>query len=145
MKESPYSEIIGMMSKHGNNRVPTIKIARVVHVEETNTTTLDVKIEVDDLIIDKDNLYISDYLLKEHKREVRTDTISKPFVEGIVSLVNDGGDNATSHIHELETFIIGQGNLYTRDTLRVDDLVAVMAVADKQTYIILSRVVRIDG
>ena len=144
MKENPYSTIINAISKHGNNETPTIKIAKVVHVEETNTETLDVKIEVDDLTIDKDNIYISDYLLKEHVREFRTDAIAKPNVSSVTNLVNDGGHNASSHLHELETFSIADEKIYTRDTLKVDDLVAVMAVKGKQSYIILSRVVRLD-
>lgn len=148
MSENPYSSIIEIMQKQGSKfNPPSIKIATVVFVEETDTEVLDIKIRVDGLEIDKDNIYISDYLLKEHKREIRTDPMntipSKKHMSGVTSIVNDHGHNAQDHDHVLTDLTIHHTNIYTRDTLSKGDLVAVMPVKDKQTYIILSRVVRI--
>lgn len=97
MYENPYSEIINMMQvQGGKSNPPNIKIANVVHVEDTIDKLLDLKIEVDDLSIDKDNIYISDHLTK------------------------------------------GNG------TLSVNDLITVIPTTDKQSYVVLSKVVRID-
>lgn len=149
MHEDPYAEMLRLMEEHGRkDNPPSIKVAKVVYVEETSSKILDIKIEVDDLTIDKDNIYISDYLLKEHKREVRTDGMtnipSKQFVSGATSSVNDGGNNAQNHSHAITSLTINHTNIYTRDSLKKDDLVSVMALEGKQSYIILSRVVRID-
>lgn len=148
MNNNPFSEIILMMQEHGRKySPPSVKIARVVHVEESDNELLDIHIEVDDLKVTKKNIYISDFLTKEHRREMRTDIMgnigSKNVMSGTVDLVNDGGDNASSHMHSMETFTIKHTNHYTRDTLKVDDLVAVMPVYDKQTYIILTRIMRL--
>lgn len=135
MKENPYSSFIEIMKEQGaKNNPPGIKIARVTSISDN-----DIKIEVDDLVVDKDNIYISDYLLKNYKREIRTDDISD--LEGNTNIVNDGGESL-DHKHSLVDLKINQAVTYTIDTLEVDDLVAVFPVTDKQTYIILSKVVR---
>lgn len=137
-----------MMQDHGGKfNPPSIDIAKVVYVEETNNKLIDLKIEVNGMPVAKKNIYISDFLLKEHMREIRTDGMTdvgkKNVMNGTVSLENDGGHNASSHMHSMKTFTVNHTKAYTRDTLKVDDLVAVMAVQDRQTYIILSRVVKI--
>lgn len=149
MYKNPYSEMITIMSTQGSkDNPPYIKIAKVVYVEETDSKVLDIKIEVDDQIIDKDNIYISDYLLKEHKREVRTDAMndiaSKQFLSGSTSSVNDGGQGAILHNHSITGLTIHHTNIYTRDTLKKGDLIAVLPLEGKQSHVILSRVVRID-
>ena len=149
MNENPYSALIEVMQDQGQKfNPPSIKIATVIYVEETDTKVLDIKLEVDKLPVDKDNIYISDFLLKEHMREIRTDSMSnipsKQFVSGDTSVVNDSGYNAHDHNHEITNLTVHHTKSYTRDTLKKGDLVAVMPVKDGQTFIILSRIRRID-
>ena len=143
MKENPYSRLIKTMQEQGNkNKTPGIKIARVTHIEETEDKVTDIKIEVDELIIDKDNIYISDYLLKGHKREIKTDEITD--LKGSTDIVNDGGDSI-NHEHIITGLKINHADVFYKDTLKEGDLVSVFATSDRQTYIIISRVVRVDG
>lgn len=133
MKENPYSSLIKTMQEQGDkNKTPGIKIARVTHIEETEDKVTDIKIEVDELIIDKDNIYISDYLLKGHKREIKTDEITD--LKGSTDIIND-----------ITGLKINHADVFYKDTLKEGDLVSVFATSDRQSYIILSRVVRIDG
>ena len=133
MKENPYSSLIKTMQEQGGkNKTPGIKIARVTHIEETEDKVTDIKIEVDELIIDKDNIYISDYLLKGHKREIKTDEITD--LKGSTDIIND-----------ITGLKINHADVFYKDTLKEGDLVSVFATSDRQSYIILSRVVRIDG
>ena len=140
MKENPYSSLIKTMQEQGGkNKTPGIKIARVTHIEEIEDKVTDIKIEVDELIIDKDNIYISDYLLKGHKREIKTDEITD--LKGSTDIEGD----SVNHKHIIANLKINHADVYYKDTLKEGDLVSVFATADKQTYIILSRVVRVDG
>ena len=133
MKENPYSSLIKTMQEQGGkNKTPGIKIARVTHIEEIEDKVIDIKIEVDELIIDKDNIYISDYLLKGHKREIKTDEITD--LKGSTDIIND-----------ITGLKINHADVFYKDTLKEGDLVSVFATSDRQSYIILSRVVRIDG
>lgn len=133
MKENPYSSLINVMQEQGGkHQTPGIKLAKVVSIDDD-----DIKIEVDDLIIDKDNIYISDYLLKNYKREIKTDNITD-----LSSDTNSVSIGDNSHKHILTNLSINQTNTYTLDTLIVGDLVAVLPMSDKQTYIIVSKVVR---
>ena len=133
MKENPYSSLIKTMQEQGDkNKTPGIKIARVTHIEEIEDKVIDIKIEVDELTIDKDNIYISDYLLKGHKREIKTDEITD--LKGSTDIIND-----------ITGLKINHADVFYKDTLKEGDLVSVFATSDRQSYIILSRVVRIDG
>lgn len=117
MKENPYSEFINVMKNQSKGSNLEMKIAKVTHVSDAN-----INIEVDELVIDKDNIYISDHLLKGYKREIETEAITD--LEGI------------------ERLKINHADVYYKDTLKVGDLVSVISTADRQTYIILSKVVR---
>lgn len=137
-------EIMEVMKEVGSsNKLPEIEIGTIVHVEETEDRLVDIKVKINDLEITKDNLYISDHLIKEHKRKIRTDTILKPKIIAPTNSVNDGGRDASSHLHELESLKIIDSNIYTRDTLKVGDLVSVLATRDRQTYFVLNRMVRL--
>lgn len=140
----PYAEMVEVMKEVGNsNKNPAIRIGIVTHVEETNDKLIDLTITMGDLPIDKKNIYISDHLLKEYKRKVRTDVILKPKVTGITNSTNDGGQGASSHSHELESLSISDSYLYTRDTLKVGDLVSVIPTEDGQMYFVMNRVVKL--
>lgn len=137
MKDNPYSSLIKIIQSQGSKtNTPGIKIAKVTSVSDTN-----IIIEVDGLPIDKDNIYISDYLLRGYRRELKTDNISNlEKTDGIENLV--GSTTSSNHSHGLQNLTINHGVFYTKDTLKINDLVAVIPVLDRQTYIILSKVVR---
>lgn len=137
-----------MMNQNGggNGSLP-ITIGKIIHVEETEHELVNLKIQIDDLVIDKKNFYISDYLIKEYKREIRTDAIddkaSKQHLSGSTSIENDGGQGASSHSHTITDLTVHHTNIYTRDTLEVGDLVSILSFQEEQMYVILNRVVRL--
>ena len=81
-----------------------------------------IQIEIDDLILDEDDLYIADYLMAGYKFPLKT---------SYVSSVNFGSETS------------GKTNPAVRsEGLKKGDLVAVMKCNDNDTYVILSRVVK---
>ncbi len=131
MKENPYSKMIEIMQKQGaTSNPPSIQIGEVIEPPPN------LIIKVNDLQIDKDNILIADYLLKDHMREVRTDTMtntpSKQYVTGATT-VN------SNHSHSIANLTLENTKIYTEDTLEKGDLLAVLPVHDRQLYIILAR------
>jgi len=140
--DSPYAKLLGMMrSEGGYSNPPSIIIGTVV---SDNPLIVD----VGDLEVDKDNLYVADYLLKEHKREFKTDQmeITAQTVSGGGSHTHsypDGTITGGAHTHNINELTVTKGEIEYTDTLKKGDEVAVMPTADLQTYIILCRVVRL--
>lgn len=131
MKNNPYSKIIEIMKDKGSaNNPPSIQIGEVI------SPPPNLIIKIGDLQVDKDNILIADYLLRDHMREVRTDGMtnipSKQYETGTTT-VN------SNHSHSIESFTIHNTKMYTDDTLIKGDLLAVMPVYDRQLYIILAR------
>ncbi len=109
MKGNPYAEFIKLMQSHGSKyNPPGIEIAAVTSIEPLT-------IQVGDLQLDKDDLLIADYLLKDYTREI-----------------------------ELSNSANIQGQLKFVDTLRIGDMLAAISTLDEQTYIILARVVKLN-
>jgi hypothetical protein len=109
MKENPYSKMIEIMKKQGASNPPSIQIGEVIEPPPN------LIIMVNDLPIDKENILIADYLLKE---------------ENYIREYQTSSDRATwGNINYIK---------YT-DTLKKGELLAVIPVEDKQLYIILAR------
>lgn len=75
------------------------------------------KIRVGDLQLDKDDVLIADYLLADYTREYKTSS----------DKINWSTSNYIKWV----------------DTLKQGDLVALLATADKQTFIVLCKVVKL--
>lgn len=136
MNDNPYSKMIEIMKKQGaTSNPPSIQIGEVVQPPPK------LIVKIDDLQIDNDNILIADYLLKNHVREVRTDTMtnvpSKQFETGTTT-VN------SNHSHNIAELTINNTKIYTDDTLKKGDLLAVMPVYDRQLYIILARLKEVE-
>lgn len=131
MKDNPYSKMIEIMKRQSaNSNPPSIQIGEVIEPPPN------LIIKVNDLQIDKDNILIADYLLKDYMREVRTDTMantpSKQYVTGTTTV-------SGTHDHNIKNLTLHNTKVYTEDTLEKGDLLAVMPVYDRQLYIILTR------
>lgn len=142
MKENPYSKMIEIMKKQGaTSNTPSIQIGEVIEPPPN------LVIKVNDLQIDKDNILIADYLLKEHKRKIiiRGERIKfkkdNPVGETEIS---------SNHSHPLKYIEVDNvpaeidakaetSYIQTEDTLEKGDLLAVMPVEDRQLYIIFAR------
>jgi len=130
MKDNPYSKLIEQMKKQGaTSNPPSVQIGEVI---SPNPLT----IRIGDLQIDKDNILIADYLLKDYKRKIKIPEVVATGETNNVSV----GDHAT-HKHSVDKIGINEVEIIYLDTFKQGDKLAVLSTEDKQTYIILARVV----
>ncbi|MBZ9615287.1 DUF2577 domain-containing protein [Clostridium estertheticum] len=118
----PYSGILNHMRKQGAKyNAPGIQMGIVISSDP-------LIIKVGDLQIDKDNIFIADYLLKDYTRK-----ISLPSTNAI----GTAGDQNISNIS------IPEAILNFKDGLKNNDTVIMFETEDAQKYIILARVVEL--
>lgn len=129
MKENPYSKLIEQMQKQGSiSNPPSMQIGEVI---SSNPLT----IRIGDLQIDKDNILIADYL-KEYKRKIKIPEVVATGETNDVSV----GDHGT-HKHNVTKVGINEVEITFLDTLKQGDKLAILPTSDRQTYIVLARVV----
>lgn len=142
MKDNPYSKMIEIMKNKGaSSNPPSIQIGEVIEPPPN------LVIKVNDLQVDKDNILIADYLLKEHQRKTTIRGERIKFTKN-----NPVGETevASSHSHPLSVVSVDSvpveidakgesSHIQTEDTLEKGDLLAVLPVEDRQLYIILAR------
>jgi len=130
MKDNPYSKLIEQMKKQGaTSNPPSVQIGEVI---SPNPLT----IRIGDLQIDKDNILMADYLLKEYKRKVKIPEVTATGETNNVSV----GDHGT-HKHSVEKIGINEVEITFLDTFKQGDKLAIIPTSDRQTFIILARVV----
>lgn len=130
MKDNPYSKIIEQMKKQGaSSNPPSIEIGEAI---SPNPLT----IKIGDLQIDKDNILIADYLLKDYRRKVKIPEVTATGETNNVSV----GDHGT-HKHSVDKIGVNEVEITFLDTLKQGDKLAILSTGDGQTYIILARVV----
>ncbi|KXS42842.1 MAG: hypothetical protein AWU54_1190 [Candidatus Frackibacter sp. T328-2] len=157
MQEDPLGKILGAMRQEGKrDNPPSLILAEVV------ASPPDIIIKFNGIEVDKDNIYIADYLLKEYKRKFYVNK-SDTDVEGqsgtlnmdmdtnegsFTGLTKPKSDGDPAHLHDLDfwkttsnKFKINDGVITLNSTLQPGDLVAVMPTYDRQSYFILARVV----
>lgn len=130
MKDNPYSKLIEQMKKQGaTSNPPSVQIGEVI---SPNPLT----IRIGDLQIDKDNILMADYLLKEYKRKVKIPEVTATGETNNVSV----GDHGI-HKHSVEKIGINEVEITFLDTFKQGDKLAIIPTSDRQTFIILARVV----
>lgn len=161
MQKDALGTILNAMRQEGKrDNPPSLILAEVV------ASPPDIVIRFNGIEVDKDNIYIADYLLKDYKRKfyvnkndtdvegqsgtlnLDLDTNEGSFL-GKTLLASDGDSyGAETHLHDLDfwkttgnLFTINDGVISFNSTLQPGDLVAVMPTYDRQSYFILSRVV----
>lgn len=147
MKENPYSKIIEIIKDKGASKnPPSIQIAEVI------SPPPNLIIKIGDLQIDKDNILIADYLLKEHKRKI---TIRGERIKFRKDNPVGQTEVANSHSHPLSYVDVDNvpveidaktepSYIQTEDTLKEKELLAVLPVEDRQLYIILARLKEVE-
>jgi hypothetical protein len=121
-----YSELLKLMQIHGSKNNPdTVELATVISVPPN------LVIQTGDVQITNSNILIADYLLNTYMRQVKIPPTSN------VSSTVTNNNSVTS---------IGlSGQINFTDTLNVGDQLAVQAIQGGQVYLILCRVVSLDG
>lgn len=128
--ENPYADMLTIMREQGaRDNPPTIQVATVV------SPPPGIAIVLGELQVDKDNILIADYLLPNYQRKI---TIPETTATGSV-IVNTPPPEP--HVHNISKVGIPSGEIKLTDTLKAGDKVAVMATSDRQTYIVLAKVV----
>lgn len=125
LKDNPYSKMIEMMNKRGN-QVTGMEVGQVISPSPLT-------IKIGDLQIGKGDMFVADYLLANYKREITLPTTS---ATGQTS-------SASAHSHSINTVGINKGEVTFLATLKKGDLLAVYPINNNQKYIILARLVRI--
>lgn len=131
----PYVNILGLMENHGaKNNPEVISLASVISVPPN------LIIQTGDIQITNANILIADYLLSNYSRQISIP--AKSNATGDTNSVSVGSNG--SHQHTITDIgITGQCNFV--DTLNEGDQLAVQPIQDGQKYIILARVVSLDG
>ena len=116
-----YSEFLELMRNQGRMDNPqTLFIGTVKTWASDNSK---IKIEVDDLILDQEDILVADYLMDGFKFPLKT-----PYVSSVTFGHYDGSFKTTNPA-------VKKGGL------KKGDLVAVMKCNDNDTYVILAKVV----
>lgn len=139
MKENPYNKLLSIMKDTSlNNNSPSIQIGKII------TPPPEIQVSYNGIILDKNDIWISDYLLIGYRREAKGHIIS-----ATQNRAGGGGDaEFASHNHDIDNDYTDD-IIYT-DTLKVGDSVCIMPMMESddnsnQTYIILDRIVRADA
>lgn len=124
MNKNPFEEIIETMRNEGKAyNPPSILIGKVI------STPPNLHVQVAGVMLDKDNLLIADYLLPDYTRKAN------------LAVTNAGVTNTvSSHSHSINLSFENKDIIFT-DTFSEGDLLAIMPTQDRQTFIILCKVV----
>lgn len=141
MDKNPYSTLVQLVraqSVKGNP--PAIKLGVISFVSEQ---PFDLKVKLDDIEIDKANLLVSEHLIQGYKKRL-----------GGIGITSDTGTTvlkvSTPQSYEVKNVAIdftsdGSGEITYKTDLKQGDIVAVMPTCDRQTYIVLCKVVSLVG
>jgi len=98
--------------------------------------------------LDKNDLYINEYLLPGHKRTIESNGVIDLGDElcGQTDLINDGGYQAGTHRHTLETLEVtdgsysSEGELILTDALKKGDEVLLLPTDNNQKFFVICKV-----
>lgn len=144
--DNPYSSLIELFREQGAKyNAPDLMIGEILTVEPLT-------IKVGGIQLDKDNLYIADYLLKDYEREYISESkinIEDGSITGKTSSTSISEHG--SHSHNLNSINITSG--ITRDEGKIKtksscfkkgDLVAIQQLSNSNQFIVYCKLVRID-
>ena len=140
MLENPYSNILDIMKGVSiNNNSPSIVIGKVV------SPPPNIQIEYNGILLEKEELWINDYLLVGHSR-----TKQGHIVSATQNRAGGSGDaEYASHNHDIDNDYTDT-DITTDTDLKAGFYVALMPMqasedGTKQQYIVLCHIKRIDG
>jgi len=136
--KNPYGTILGVMagvSKNTNS--PSIQIGKVIAAPP------EIKISYNGIILEKQEIWISEYLLVGYERKAKGHIVS-----ATQNRAGGGGyAQYESHNHDIDNDYTD--NIIYTDTLKPGDYVSIMPMVSEdgssQQYVILDKIVRLDG
>ena len=136
MNETPESQLLGILNGVAKNNQPeTIQIGKVL------APPPNIKVQYKDFILEKEDVWISEYLLIGYERTAKGTIISETQPR------SGGGGYAlfASHTHEINNPYTD--NIIYTDTLKPGEYVSIMPIQQvegtTQQYIILDKIVHL--
>lgn len=136
MNETPESQLMGILNGVAKNNQPeTIQIGKVL------APPPNIKVQYKDFILEKEDIWISEYLLIGYERTAKGVIVSETQPRG------GGGGYAlfASHTHEINNPYTD--NIIYTDTLKPGEYVSIMPIQQvegtTQQYIILDKIVHL--
>lgn len=144
--DNPYSSLIELFREQGAKyNAPDLMIGEILTVEPLT-------IKVGSIQLDKDNLYIADYLLKDYEREYISESkinIEDGSITGKTSSTSISEHG--SHSHNLNSINItsgiarDEGKIKTKSScFKKGDMVAIQQLSNSNQFIVYCKLVRID-
>lgn len=136
MKENPYSKLLTIMNGVSqNNQSPLMAIGKII------APPPNIQVAYKDFILDKDDVWISEYLLIGYERTAKgvIKSETQPRAGG------GGYSEFASHTHEINNPYTD--NIIYTDTLKAGDYVSIQPLQQtegtSQQYIILDKIVHL--
>ncbi|WP_110955759.1 DUF2577 domain-containing protein [Anaerosinus massiliensis] len=134
--ENPYSKILGVMRGVSlNSNSPSIQIGKII------TPPPEIQISYNGIILEKEEIWISEYLLVGYERT------AKGHLASATQNRAGGGGYAefASHNHDIDNDYTN--NIIYTDTLKAGDTVSIMPMMSEdgssQQYIVLDKIVHL--
>ena len=137
MQKNPYISFLNLMEQVSrSSNSPSIQIGEILQ------SPPDIKVKYNGIVLTKEELWISHYLLAEYPR-----TAKGHIVSATQNRSGGSGDaEYASHNHDIDNDYTD--SVITTDTLKPGMYVAIMPMlinGRKQQYILLDEIVRLDG
>ncbi len=136
MLNNPYNELLDIVSATAKtHRPPSVAIGKVI------ASPPDIQIQYKDFILEKEEVWISHYLLVGYERTAKGHIVSATQSRG------GGGGYAefASHNHDIHNDYTD--NIIYTDTLKPGDYVSILPIhetyGDRQQYLVLDKVVHL--
>lgn len=133
-----FAGILEIMREMGAKDNPTTVI--IGRVKSENPLI----IKVNEIDIDKENLLIADYLLKDYEREAKIEGVGKITAQGQLGTITNGAGSGTLdsvNITTLENQASTEGKIKFNNGLKAGDIVGLFPTVDNQTFIVFARLV----
>ncbi|MDU7537762.1 MAG: DUF2577 family protein [Peptostreptococcaceae bacterium] len=135
---NPYTGLLNIMQEQGKKyNTPSVCIGKVVKVQP-------LQIKTGELLLDQDDLLVSDLLTESYKRSAHI--VSSGELTSSTQATSGGTGDASfaTHNHKISASynLSGTADIVFEDSLKKGDLLALMPTENRQTYIVLCKVVK---
>lgn len=135
---NPYTGLLNIMQEQGKKyNTPAICIGKVVKVQP-------LQIKTGELLLEQEDLLVSDILSSAYKRSAHIVSSGKLNSSTQATSGGTGDASFATHNHKISASynINGTADIVFKTDLRSGDLLALMPTENRQTYIVLCKVVK---
>lgn len=135
---NPYTGLLNIMQEQGQRyNTSSVCIGKVVKVQP-------LQIKTGELLLDQDDLLVSDLLTESYKRSAHI--VSSGELTSSTQATSGGTGDASfaTHNHKISASynLSGTADIVFKTDLKSGDLLALMPTENRQTYIVLCKVVK---